>query len=88
MTIDIILRVDPDREKFDQLTGVYVRAQTDAGQWVSTDIATLTCASFADFLNSRGPASDWAVGTARALLRRLEQWDNRARSVAKAATGG
>lgn len=55
------LRVDPDREKFDDSTGVYVRAVNHEGRWVSTDFITLDRASFIQFVTSRGPVSDFAM---------------------------
>ena len=52
----------------DGATGIYVRAQTPDGRWVSVDIAELDKPSLNAFLKSRGGDNPWAESVARVAL--------------------
>lgn len=62
------MRVDTVRVITKPETGIYVRAQTSTGAWVSADIAHLDRASLMAWLRSRGGDNPWAENTVAVLL--------------------
>ncbi len=49
-------------------TGVYIRAQTSGGAWISADIILLDKPSLLTWLRSRGGRNDWAENTVAMIL--------------------
>ena len=66
------LQIDPSRlasyEDKRSWTGIYVRAQTISGKWVSADIAILTKESLYQWLRSRNGKNEWAENVVGILL--------------------
>lgn len=65
LTVDLIRFQDP---KYAEATGIFIRATTPSGKWVSVDIAELERDSLIQFVRQRGPASPWAVSIVLILL--------------------
>ena len=61
------MKIDPNREHLSG-TGIYVRAQSTSGRWVSADIITLDKPSLLEWLRSRGGNNRQAEDTVGILL--------------------
>lgn len=61
--------IKQDSERIDlPSTGIYVRALSPEGKWLSADIATLERASLMTWLRSRGGENAWAEEVVARLL--------------------
>lgn len=60
------MRIDPNRQN--RRTGIYVRAQTGTGDWMSVDLSQLDRNSLMEWLRSRGGDNPWAEETVAILL--------------------
>lgn len=63
-----VYRVDPDHQARAAVTHIYVRALSDAGQWISVDIGELDRDSLHRWLRSRGGVNLFAENCVLVLL--------------------
>jgi hypothetical protein len=64
----VSLTIDPSRHGVMPETGIFIRAKTDAGRWVTCDISELDKSSLLSWLRSRGGDNVWAENVVGILL--------------------
>ena len=68
MTYKIDVERWNEKEKWDDTTGIYIRALSPDGSWESVDIALLDKESLLSWLRSRGGKNEWAENCVGAML--------------------
>lgn len=62
------MKIDVNRKKYADATGIYVRVKNEDGKFDSRDIAELDKESLKEFMRSRGGENEWAESIVYILL--------------------